>query len=295
MARTEWLRTFLAIYRAGSVSEGAARRGLSQPAASQQLAALERGLSAPLFVRKPSGVEPTQHGRELFARVAEPLDQLEALLGDLDAGRARPAARPVRLGSSPEVFAAVVLPRLAGLDLDVVATYGSDAALTALVERGELDLALTAATPSRRSVHAAPIGGTSFALVASREVAPVEPLGDLAALAAFLAGRPWVSYSLELPRTRRFWSAVLGRPFSARARLVAPDLRAVLRAVELGLGVSLLPRFICEDAIAAGRIAELFPVGALVAEEPWFACSRQGAPAHAGVAVLLAALRAHEP
>ena len=42
MSRPEWLRTFLAIYRAGSVAEAARLRGLSQPATSQQLAALER-------------------------------------------------------------------------------------------------------------------------------------------------------------------------------------------------------------------------------------------------------------
>ena len=56
MAASEWLRTFVAIYRSGSVTEGAALRGLSQPAASQQLAALERGSGNPLFVRAPAGV-----------------------------------------------------------------------------------------------------------------------------------------------------------------------------------------------------------------------------------------------
>ena len=89
----------------------------------------------------------------------------------------------------------------------------------------------------------------------------------------WLTGRSWVSYSLELPRTRRFWLTALGRPFAARLQLVAPDLRAVLRAVELGLGVSLLPEFVCADALAQGRVVELFPVSHLTPEEPWFACA----------------------
>ena len=86
MAASEWLRTFVAIYRSGSVSAGAAQRNLSQPAASQQLAALERRVGLPLFVRTAHGVEPTRRGRELHAQVAESLDRLEQVLVGLDGG-----------------------------------------------------------------------------------------------------------------------------------------------------------------------------------------------------------------
>ncbi|MEP7024245.1 MAG: LysR family transcriptional regulator, partial [Actinomycetota bacterium] len=113
MAQADWLRTFLAVYRSGSVTEGAHQRGLTQPAASQQLAALERASGGPLFARKPSGVEPTQLGRELYAKVAGPLDGLEPVLDGLRAGTGPAPAAPVRLGSSPEYFAAEALPRLA--------------------------------------------------------------------------------------------------------------------------------------------------------------------------------------
>ena len=65
MAVSEWLRTFVAIYRSGSVSGGAEQRNLSQPAASQQLASLERRIGLPLFIRTPHGVEPTRRPEEI--------------------------------------------------------------------------------------------------------------------------------------------------------------------------------------------------------------------------------------
>ena len=71
MARSEWLRTFVAVYRSGSVTDGADHRGITQPAASQHLGALERSLGEPLFVRMPSGMEPTQRGRALYVQVAD--------------------------------------------------------------------------------------------------------------------------------------------------------------------------------------------------------------------------------
>jgi DNA-binding transcriptional LysR family regulator len=293
MAEAEWLRTFLAVYRSGSVTEGARQRGLTQPAASQQVAALERAAGGPLFVRGPGGVGPTPQGRELYAKVAGPLDGLESVLdglAGLGPGSGTGAAA-VRFGSSPEYFAAEALPRLAGFGLPLSAVFGTDRELFALLDRGELDLAVTSSTPPRRSVSATSIGTRRYVLVAAPRHAPAVPLRSLAELGDWLAGRPWAAYSDELPRTRRFWLTSLGRPFATRPQLVIPDLRAVLTAVELGLGVSMLPAFLCRGALAAGRVVELFPVADLAPEEPWFACTRPGAAARASVGRLLTALR----
>ena len=78
MARPEWLRTFLAVYRAGSVTEAARLRGLSQPATSQQLAGLERAIGTALFVRTPSGVVATERGLSGLA-FADPGEEKAAL------------------------------------------------------------------------------------------------------------------------------------------------------------------------------------------------------------------------
>ena len=112
MAASEWLRTFVAIYRSGSVSAGAAQRNLSQPAASQQLAALERRVGLPLFVRTAQGVEPTRRGRELHAQVAESLDRLEQVLVGLDGGAVRPEPPPSASAPRPSSSPMRVVPRL---------------------------------------------------------------------------------------------------------------------------------------------------------------------------------------
>jgi DNA-binding transcriptional LysR family regulator len=274
MATSEWLRTFIAIYRSGSVSGGAERRGLSQPAASQQLASLERQVGLPLFTRTPRGVEPTRRGRELHAQVADSLDQLEPVLVGLDGGPVAPPDPVLRLGSSAEFFSAVVVPRLTPDGPALVARFGTDHENLALLEHGELDLAVTSISPGRRSLSAVPIGMKRFVLVGEPGSAPAAPLDSLEALGAWLAGRPWVAYSAELPMTRRFWLSALGRPFAGDLRLVAPDLRAVAAAVERGLGCSLLPDFSCAEGLERGTMVELHPVAPTTSSEPWFACTR---------------------
>ena len=87
MAQTDWLRTFIAIYRSGSLTAAAAQRSLSQPAVSHQLAALERSVGEPLFVRGRRGVEPTTRARELYGLVAAPLGVLEPVVRELESSR----------------------------------------------------------------------------------------------------------------------------------------------------------------------------------------------------------------
>jgi DNA-binding transcriptional LysR family regulator len=266
----------MAIYRSGSVTDGAHLRSLSQPAASQQLANLERVIGRPLFVRTAEGVVPTERGRALYSEVASALDQLEVVLAGLDAGHIADSQAAVRFGSSAEFFSAEVLPRIVGTDLSVVARFGDDDDLIGGLERGELDVAVTSGTPPRRSVAGVPIGEKRFVLVAAPSLAPETPLGSLRELGAWLSGRAWVAYSLELPITRRFWQAHLGRPFSGSLRLVAPDLRAVVGAVEHGIGCSILPLFVCADLLERRRIMEVHAVSELIPPESWYLCFRPG-------------------
>jgi DNA-binding transcriptional LysR family regulator len=275
MATAEWLRTFVAIYRSGSVTEGAALRSLSQPAVSQQLKSLERSVGTPLFVRVPNGVDPTRSGRDLYTAVADALDRLEPVLVGLDSGAVRVGRPALRFGSSPEFFTYGVVPHLDREAPQLIVRFGSDAELLSSLNRAELDVIVTTSDSSRRAFAAVPLGTTRFLLVsAPGYVAGPGPVG-LDDVGAALAGADWVAYSAELPRTRRFWQASLGRPFSGTLRLVAPELRAVAQAVAQGLGVSLLPEYACASGLAAGDLVEVYPVGDEVPREPWFAITRE--------------------
>jgi DNA-binding transcriptional LysR family regulator len=80
MADLEWLRTFLAVYRAGSITRAAKTLHLTQPAVSQQIRALESALAQSLFVRLPRGVAPTADAHELARVASTHVDVLESLL-----------------------------------------------------------------------------------------------------------------------------------------------------------------------------------------------------------------------
>ena len=140
MPASEWLRTFVAIYRAGSVTAGAALRGLSPPAAGQHLSGLERNAGVPLFIRTATGVEPTRH-------MCVQLDHLEPVLVGFDSGAATTPPPSIRFGSSAEYFSFEVVPKFDPSGPAIVATCGGDDEVIGLLERGALDIAMTSTTP----------------------------------------------------------------------------------------------------------------------------------------------------
>ncbi|MGA5207883.1 MULTISPECIES: LysR family transcriptional regulator [Streptomyces] len=97
-------RTFVTVCRLGSLSAAATELGYTQSAVSRQIAGLERQLGVPLVQRHVRGVRPTAAG-EVFRH--------HALVTLNDADRAVRAARDVRDGAFSRPLAVGATPSLA--------------------------------------------------------------------------------------------------------------------------------------------------------------------------------------
>jgi DNA-binding transcriptional LysR family regulator len=286
MVSLEWLSSFCAIYRSGSVSEAARERQVSQSALSQQLASLERAIGVSLFDRTVRGMRATERGAALYQEVFEAIDCLERV------GRSFfvPVARRVlRFGSSPDYFRLAALPKLAALGINIAVTLGSDQTLLDGLKTGAMDVAFVTTKPTKNSIQFRALGDEPYVLIGS-PATPLPPADiSLGELAAWLNAQPWVSYSEERPITRRFWQQTLGARFAAKSALVAPDLYAVVAAVELGIGLSIVPHYLASTSLSSGRVKEIWPLAALIPAERRYACYRQSEAESSGVASLIRA------
>lgn len=82
-----WMRVFVAVCRAGSLSGAARALHLTQPAVSYQIRRAEAEFGAALLARQPRGVAPTEAGQALLAILGPGLDQVDALADRLRRGR----------------------------------------------------------------------------------------------------------------------------------------------------------------------------------------------------------------
>lgn len=191
---------FLAAVRCGSLTEAAAELGVSQPALSKAIKALERSLGVPLMERGRFGVVATPfgealryHGQVVEAEFRHAAGEIESLKG-AQKGH-------VTLGCGPTEATRLLPLALARVsqarpELKVSVLYGLNESLMPSVKQGEIDFALSSVP--RRGQDPDLLHETLFtesAVVVARSDHPLARLRQIAP--ALLAQQQWV-----LPRQR---------------------------------------------------------------------------------------------
>jgi DNA-binding transcriptional LysR family regulator len=235
------LLTFRAVAQAGSFSAAARELALTQPAVSQQVAALERELGARLLHRGPGGLTLTEAGAvalEHAQAVAERLALADVQLGELGDDRG-----PLRVGGFPSALATLIPAAIAAVvPRRVEAVEGTVEQLAAGVANGSLHLAILfqdAAAPAREHP-----GLHRHELLDEPFVVTVGPGHRLARRRTVrlreLAGDPWVAPSARgIVR-----NACVAAGFEPDLVFVARDVLAIRAIVAADLAVSLTPRLI---------------------------------------------------
>lgn len=263
MVSLEWYRSFLHIYRRGTVSSAAQSLRLTQPAISQHLSALENVLGESLFVRTARRMVPTEAGKALYTRIAQSIEQLEAVTAE---NPAEERSEIVRLGTPVEFFTERVLESLPRLDrLHYAVSFGLSQFLLEELFAGNLDVVLSTVKVARSEVSYEQAFEEKFWLVGPANIKP--PRG--ARLEPWLRQQSWVAYGPELPIIRRFWRQVFAKRLDIQPRLIVPDLRAICRAVEKGWGVSVLPDYLCRDAVQRGTMKAILTPKVAVTNDLW--------------------------
>lgn len=260
MADIQLLRTFLAVYRAGTITRAAVELHLTQPAVSMQVRALEGQVGKPLFRRLPRGVVPTAAGRELAHAVAPHVDALEGALED---GTDTPASvgDTVHVGGPEEFLGARVFPELVPMFADglrVRMFFGVDTPVLEQLTEGELDIAVLTVDTRRADIETQPLCFEYLDLVASpswRDRLGELPEGPDGAKA--LAGVPLAAHDEDLPLIRIYWQTVFRTPPQAHATFVANSLRATLQFATRGIGATVLPAHTTAESVASGELVRL--------------------------------------
>ncbi len=275
MADLEWYRSFLAVYRAGTVSGAARALFLTQPAVTQHLAALETVVGEPLFTRAPRHMIPTARGKQLYCQVVQALETLELVSQEVQSTQVELPL--LRCGSPREYFVDVVLNHFIQLPYRLVLRFDETRSLIEDLEREQLDAVIATQQIASREVEYHKVDEEHFRIVGSPDLEPpmIDPSGSeaeqLEAVEQWLAAQKWISYGAELPIIRRFWQQCFGKRPEFQATLIIPDLHIMKKAIEEGGGISILPDYLCREQVEAGQLHVLWEPSQRVANELWLA------------------------
>lgn len=258
------LQSFLRVAEKASFSAVAAERGVTQPAISRQVSALEDYLGTRLVQRSTQAVTLTEEGRNLLLPAQELVDAAEGIRSLTGQWERKPigsvrVALPVPLGLHVSDRIAPLLRRYEDLSIELVMRDHAGN----LVEEG-LDLEVQTGAVDDLSLICRRVGSMSAVLVASP---------------AYLESRQLPQHPLDLTdhhcivhhrctNDNIWWFADAHKPNTAddrecsvtvHGRFSTDNASAAHRAALTGQGIACLSHLLVEDDLASGRLHRLLP------------------------------------
>lgn len=244
----EQLRAFVEVAQVGNFTRAAERLHLAQPSLSRQITTLEQDLGTELFHRARRGSTLTVAGESLLPLARRMLADADSVrrelaeLAGLQRGRVRLGATPTLCVSLvAEVFAAFHAAH-PGIELHL-SENGSRRLLEEL-GAGELDLALitTSHGVATDRFTVAPLLVEELVVVSSHAVPPVTA-HDAISLAE-VAALPQIVFSPTYDLRATTDAAFRAAGVTPAAVVEGAEMDAVLRFVERGLGVAIVPAMV---------------------------------------------------
>ena len=233
------LKTFIAVTRHGTFAAAGMHIGLTQSAVSAQIRQLEQALGVPLFDRtgrqatlNAAGLRALPLAKEIletFNRMAVPVDANE-YRGELKVG----AITTAQTGLLPQ---ALVRLRQAAPAVECKLIPGVSLDLLSQVDAGELDSAIIIRPPFDlpKELHVQVLRKEPFVLIVPDTLAGDNPL-------QLLATQPHVRYDRASFGGRLVSRFLREQKLDVQVALELDELEAIVKMVECGLGVSLIPQ-----------------------------------------------------
>ena len=256
------LQTFLKVADTLSVSRTADELGLGKSVVSKRVAQLESALQTTLFSRSTrkvaltaSGEAYADHARRALAELSAAEERLRALRVDLS-GRIRLTA-PVSWGQ--RVLAKQLpefLKRHPGIEIDLQLV---DRMLDIPAER--IDVALRWSSHTLAGYVCEPVASVSWLLAAApaylKDAEPIGAPADLCRHACLCYWRESSDEAWTLQRQHPGREEVVQVTVPSRYHVDNPE--AVVDAAVAGLGIALVPHYLCLEAMRTGQLLPVLP------------------------------------
>jgi DNA-binding transcriptional LysR family regulator len=264
MIETKQLRIFRAIVEVGSFTGAGEHLGISQPAISQHVRALEEELGLQLLVRVGKRTRATPAGEILLhgaRQVLDKLDETERRLGDHGRGR----AGMVRIGT-PEPPCNYLLPAiLADMKrrfpkIDARVTSGHTAVTLARLAAGEIDMGLIPLPADTGRLRVVDAGRDELVAI----VLPAHPWVAMPYVTARdFEEQPVVLYDRASQITELTLGFLLDEGVFPRIAVEIDHLEALKELVRSGVGVAVVPAWSARRELDEGTLAavRLGPAG----------------------------------
>lgn len=251
----ESLKMFVDVVETGSFSRAAQLNHVTQSAVSQQIRALETRYEQRLLSRSARQVTPTPAGERLFRGCKEILARFAEVEGEI-----REQATDISGSCNVSAIYSVGLHELSNVQRELLRAHPkvnlrlnyrrSDQVYDDVI-LGAADLGLVAYPQQRAGVDIVPFREDKLAVV----LPPNHPLASKAKVAlSAVAGLPFISFDREAPSRKGIDKIFRDKGLELNVAMELDNVETIKRAVELGLGVSVLPQPTVYQEVTQGSV-----------------------------------------
>lgn len=262
MVNLEWYRTFKAIYKTGTLTGAAQELFISQPGVSLHLSSLENYTGYKLFERKGRRMVPTERGKVLYNFITEALGKLEE--AEKNFQRSTEKHTPtISVGMCFETFQITLEPFIATLPFNVIIQFGEYPEMVEKLEKGILDLIITPQMVASKEIIYEPFSSETIVLVGGNNIDKDEfydvlAQNDPTITENWLTSQKWYGTTGDMEHLRRFWLLNFNKYPDFRPNYIVPNLNSITRCLTSGVGLAVIPDFLCRKEIDNGRIQLLW-------------------------------------
>lgn len=258
MVNLEWYRTFKAIYKTGTLTGAAQELFISQPGVSLHLSSLENYTGYKLFDRSGRRMTPTERGKVLYNFITEALTKLEE--AEKNFQRSTEKHTPtISVGMCFETFQITLEPYISSLPFNVIIQFGEYPEMISNLEKGILDIIITPQMVIGAAVDYEAFSQETIVVVGGNQTdidafKTVRELKNPEATEDWLKQQKWYGTTGDMEHLRRFWQLNFNKYPDFRPNYIVPNLNSIVRCLGSGIGLAVIPDFLCRREIDAGLI-----------------------------------------
>lgn len=253
------LKIFCDVIRHKSFTLAANANSLTQSAVSQRLKALENRFGTTLIERHGTQLKLTKAGEAFYkgaVRILASARELEENMREIggETGGSVRVATVYSVGlyelnpfvkrflqSYPEIEVRVEYSRADKIYRDLIS--------------GAIDLGIVAYPLNKPQLRSIPIRDDELVLIC----APTHPLAQYSSISVRqLDSQPFVAFDKDIPTRRAFDEICRARGVTLKIKVEFDNIELIKRAVEIGLGISVVPSTTVGSEIEAGLLKSLF-------------------------------------
>lgn len=253
------LALFAKIVQTGGISRCAADLGMERTTISRRLGTLERTLGVKLLDRSPKHIAVTDAGRRCLEQCEMLLEsalnaQSLATIGSIVENTA-----PLIIGAPPDIIDRYLEPRLLAFESDNSGIRIERRPVTLWTEEAieSVDLGITLAPLNIEGGWTNTIAYVRQSIFASaayaQQHAPVLSPFDLASHDCIVENSDSERHSWRFERNEKTTTVTVN------SKYVVSSLLEAREATLAGLGISRLPKYLCEPYLRSGRLVDLMP------------------------------------